>query len=119
MTPSARPVAPPRDVAEVEEPGEAVEAPPSPPARPAVTGLDGKTYTRPEPRTPKRRALPDQFFDAAYDMARAVERVARLTEDDRFPQNAGKVAAKHRSDLIRSRDLLQQVINSLTEQGTA
>lgn len=119
VTPSARPVAPPRDVAEVEEPGEAVEAPPSPPARPAVTGLDGKTYTRPEPRTPKRRALPDQFFDAAYDMARAVERVARLTEDDRFPQNAGKVAAKHRNDLIRSRDLLQQVINSLTKEVTA
>jgi hypothetical protein len=84
-----------------------------------VTGLNGKTYTRPTPRapetprTPPRRALTDQFFDADYDMGKAVEKVARLTEDDRFPQNAEKVAAKHRNDLIRSRDLLQQVIDRL------
>lgn len=100
-------------------PGERVEAsPPLPPRRP-VTGLDGKTYTRPPaaPRATPRRPLPDQFFDAAYDMTRAVEKVARLTEDDRFPQNVEKVAAKHRSDLIRARDLLQQVIDRLATES--
>lgn len=91
--------------------------------RPAVTGLDGKTYVRPEPTAPRatpRRALPDQFFDAAYDLTKAIERVQRLAADDRFPQNAEKVAAKHRSDLLRSRDLLEQVINALptTEEST-
>lgn len=81
----------------------------------ATTGIDGKTYTRKSsaPKTPPRRAITDQFFDAAYDMGKAVEKVARLTEDDRFPQNAEKVAAKHRNDLLRSRDLLQQVIDRL------
>jgi hypothetical protein len=91
-----------------------VETPPAP--RPSVTGLDGKTYRRPEPRAPKRRALPDQFFEAAYDMGKAIEKVARLTEDDRFPQNAEKVAAKHRNDLLRARDLLQRVIDSLPKE---
>lgn len=85
-----------------------------------TTGLDGKQYSRPtaqppaEPVKPKRRALTDQFFDAAYDMNKAVERVARLTADDRFPRNADQVAAKHRNDLIRARDLLQQVISQLS-----
>ena len=93
------------------------EATPHPPAsRPSVTGLDGKTYNRPAPKAPPRRPLPDQFFDAAYDMGRAIEKVARIAEDDRFPQNAEKVAAKHRNDLLRCRDLLQQVIDALPTQ---
>jgi hypothetical protein len=94
------------------ETGEILDAPEPRP----ITGIDGKTYTsRREPVTspPRRRAITDQFFDAAYDMGKAIEKVARLTEDDRFPQNAEKVAAKHRSDLLRARDLLEQVINRL------
>lgn len=88
-----------------------------------VTGIDGKTYPRPtpkpapsKPRATPRRALPDQFFDAAYDAGKKVESLHRLIGDDRFPQNAEKVAAKHRNDLLRIRDLLEQVINSLPEQ---
>lgn len=103
------------DAAQSGEPSEAVEAvAPEPPAR-SVTGIDGKTYTKKpsKPKSPPRRPLPDQFFDAAFDMGKAIEKVARITEDDRFPQNAEKVAAKHRNDLIRSRDLLQQVIDRL------
>ncbi|HLS50048.1 MAG TPA: hypothetical protein VK024_08640 [Actinomycetaceae bacterium] len=83
-----------------------------------ITGMDGKTYTRPEPRqpsAPKRRPLTDQFFDAFYDLTKVTERIDRLTEDDRFPQNAEKVAAKHRSDLLRAKDLLEQVINRLPQ----
>ena len=92
--------------------GEILDTPPSP----KVTGLDGKNYTRPAPREPKaapRRALPDQFFDAAYDLTKAVERIERLAEDDRFTQNAEKVAAKHRSDLLRAIDALQRVADRL------
>lgn len=112
MTPPADQPAP--TGAGVEEPGEAVEALPTPPARPVV-GLDGKTYTRPEPRKPQRKPLPDSFWTAAYDLGKRIESVVRLTEDDRFPQNAEKVAAAHRNDLIRYRDLLEQVINRLPE----
>ena len=60
-----------------------------------------------------RRPLTDQFFDAAYDLSKVTERLARLADDDRFPQNAEKVAAKHRGDLLRSIDALQGVIQRL------
>lgn len=42
---------------------------------------------RPEPPKPKRRPLPEAFTDAGRDLVRAAERLARLTEDDRFPKN--------------------------------
>lgn len=67
-------------------------------------------------RATPRRALPDQFFTATYDAVKKVESLHRLIGDDRFPQNAEKVAAKHRNDLLRTRDLLEQVINALPEQ---
>lgn len=81
-----------------------------------VTGADGKTYApaRPAPQTdaallagdgwqqpegsgfeaavtppskPKRRPLPEALTEAGRDLTRAAERLARLTEDDRFPKN--------------------------------
>jgi hypothetical protein len=42
---------------------------------------------RPEPPKAKRRPLPDAFADAGRDLTRAAERLARLTEDDRFAKN--------------------------------
>lgn len=36
---------------------------------------------------PKRRPLPEALTDAGQDLARAADRLARLTEDDRFPKN--------------------------------
>lgn len=97
-----------------------------------VIGLDGKKYTpRPapsppepdlvdepdKPAAPRRRALTDAFFDAVYDLVKKAESVHRLVEDDRFPQNAEKVAAKHRNDLLRTRDLIDQVLDHLTPEG--
>lgn len=81
-----------------------------------VLGLDGKHYPRPAsaaPKTAPRRALTDQFFDAAYDLTKVTERIQRLAADDRWPRNAEQVAAKHRHDLLRARDLLQEVIDRL------
>jgi hypothetical protein len=87
-----------------------------PASRPtAVVDVEtGEVLDAPAPnRAPQRRALTDQFFDAVYDLTKAVERVQRLTADDRFPQNAEKVAAKHRSDLLRTIDVCQDVVNQL------
>lgn len=83
------------------------------PAR--VLGTDGKTYpvTPPKPSAPRRRALPDAFWEAMHDLGKQVEKVARLCDDDRFPQNAEQVAAIHRNDLLRAIDALQGVINRL------
>lgn len=99
--------------------GEVLTGPVVAPLAPSgkVMGLDGKTYTRPTPQpaaAPKRRPITDQFFDAAYDVNRRIESLHRLTRDDRFPQNAQKVAQKHLHDLLASRDLLQQVIDHLS-----
>lgn len=97
----------------------------------AITGVNGKTYTPPKPKAPAnvdaetgeiteatpratpRKPLTDQFFDAAYDLSKVTERLERLAADDRFPQNAEKVAAKHRSDLVRAVDALQGVLHRL------
>lgn len=42
---------------------------------------------RAEPSKQKRRPLPEAFTDAGRDLTRAAERLARLTEDDRFARN--------------------------------
>lgn len=57
-----------------------------------------------------RRALTDQFFDAAYDLGTAVHRIERLAADDRFDKNADQVATKHRADLERAVDALTRVL---------
>ena len=84
----------------------------SPPAH-SASSPNGKQYTRPEPQTPRRSPLPDAFWRAAYDLTKVTERIGRLSEDDRFPQNAEKVAQANLGDLIRARDLLEQVIEQL------
>lgn len=104
----------PRDSGDAEPSGDEGLSLPSPSSR-SVTGLDGKTYQRPEPAAPRRAPLTDAFWRATYDLTKVTERLGRLTQDDRFPQNAEKVATANRSDLLRSRDLLQQVIDSIPE----
>lgn len=105
----------PVSVAPVSAGGGEAPADTGQPAPRPITGIDGKTYPRPEPKSPRapRRAITDQFFDAAFDLGKAVERVSRLSQDDRFPHNKEKIATKHRNDLIRARDLVTQVIELL------
>ena len=61
----------------------------------------------------KRRPLADAIDDAAHDVTKAVERLARLLEDDRFPQNAEKVATRNRGDLLRAAEALAGVLDRL------
>lgn len=81
----------------------------------SASSPNGKQYPRPEPQTPRRAPLPDAFWRATYDLTKVTERLGRLTQDDRFPQNAEKVATANRSDLLRASDLLHQVIDSIPE----
>lgn len=82
-----------------------------------VQGMDGKTYTRPEPQpepqAPKRAPLPEQFFNTIYDLTRNVDRLKKLTEDDRYPANKEKVALKHESDLQRIAATLAEVLQTM------
>ena len=77
-----------------------------------VTGLDGKTYTRPEPKQ-RRTPLPEAIWTTVYDVARKVERLERLIADDRLPQNRDKVAMRNHSDLVRIIDALQRVADQI------
>ena len=80
-----------------------------------VTGLDGKSYSRPEPgpREQIRRPLRDGFRDAALDLDKIVSRFERLVADDRYPRNRDEVAP-FGNDLIRARDALDRLIGQMT-----
>ena len=81
-----------------------------------TTGLDGKSYPRPEPTAPRRKALPDQFLTATLALTDRVAAITKLADDDRFSAHTQKVATANRSDLIRARDALQRVIEQLPER---
>ena len=50
------------------------------PAPPKVVGLDGKTYTRPEPKTQsdRRAAPPPMVQSAGWDLTKTVDRPQHL-----------------------------------------
>lgn len=76
--------------------------------------LDALNITpAPEPSAPRRRPITESFDSATYELKRAVERVARLAEDDRLEKNKDQIAGANLSDLIRVRDSINGVINTL------
>lgn len=90
------------------------------PAAPAkVTGLDGKSYSKPAPATearqPNRRALPDQARSAGWELRKAIERLERIAADDRFTANKETVAPHLRGHLTNAikvcQDLLDRIDN--------
>ncbi|MDJ0454372.1 ParB/RepB/Spo0J family partition protein [Gordonia amicalis] len=69
---------------------------------------------RPQPATtPKRRPITDAFDSANFELRRAVERLVRLSGDDRFRKNKDQIKASNLSDLVRVRDAVSGVINQL------
>ena len=98
---------------------------------PDVTGLDGKTYTRPEPEVidaeiveepaaaPRRRALGDQARDAGWELRRSVERLQRIAEDDRFGRNKNEVATHVRSHLTHAVEVCQDLLGRIDEKETS
>lgn len=80
-----------------------------------VTGLDGKTYTRPPApaQRPNRRAITDAFWEGSYDLAKRVESLRRLTEDDRFARNREAIAAKNLHDLKQTASTLAEVLAAI------
>lgn len=91
--------------------------------RPAKTlGQDGKVHptSRPPasepgermaPRKQTRMQLTKAFDRATADLIRAVERIDRLTTDDRFTYNAEQVGHLVRHDLLRALELLAKAVD--------
>lgn len=71
-----------------------------------VVGLDGKTYPprlnrEPESvRAPHRRALTDAAQDAGFDLRKAVDRITRIREDDRYSRNRAELAVILRGQIL-------------------
>lgn len=87
----------------------------------AVTGLDGKTYQRPEPkeRTPKRRPLAETTRRALLALNDATEKLAIEINDDRFPQNKDELAPLYRNQLTYVIETCQGYLDDiLTKEKT-
>ena len=96
---------------EIVEPATHVPAPSPTP----VTGLDGKTYTRPAPVAPRRRALADTARDVGQDLRKVTERLERIAADDRFGRNRDEVAAHLRHHLAYAIEVCQDLNNQLNQ----
>lgn len=85
-----------------------------------ITGMDGKTYPKPVQQTrpaPGRSPFTGEFYEAVEKVRKAINALAKTTQDDRFTRNADQVAATYRSDLIRAQDALAGVIEQLPTPG--
>jgi len=76
-----------------------------------VTGVDGKSYkatSKPvvEPGKPRRRAFPDAYWHAIYELQKSVERIERLHADDRFAAHREVVHEKHWRQVLRATAIL-------------
>lgn len=61
----------------------------------------------------RQRPITEAFDSANYELRRAVERVVKLSGDDRFKKNKDQISGANLSDLIRVRDALNGVITQL------
>jgi hypothetical protein len=106
----------------------------TPDAGQQITGLDGKRYVRngrptargmqeladavPAPRPArKRRPLPDAYRDAVYDLEKVLERLVRLTEDDRFAGNADGLYRRYGAELERLSERLHDNVKMPLVRG--
>ena len=67
----------------------------------------------PGPDKPRRNPLPAQANTAGWALRKAVERIERILDDDRFPQQREKVAASLRSHLITAINTCQEAIDRI------
>ncbi|MDN6534571.1 MAG: ParB N-terminal domain-containing protein [Yaniella sp.] len=80
-----------------------------------ITGMDGKTYTRPEPKEhkPKAEAITSQFSSAIVDLNRVLDRFHRISTNDNFQRNKSQIEALHGNDLARAISELQNLADQL------
>lgn len=73
------------------------------PAEKKTVGTDNKSYPRPpsEPQKPRRRPITDAYRSATWDLDQAVQRLVRLTRDDRFGGHRDQLLQRNLGDLLR------------------
>jgi ParB-like chromosome segregation protein Spo0J len=96
------------------------------PHSPERTTADGKPAPGPKPKPPapqpeppqprakpRRGPITDEFAKSGLELDRTTARLRRLVADDRFARNRDELAARHRGDLMRYRDALDEIIGQL------
>lgn len=82
-------------------------------SRPKITGTDGKTYSPPKPtEKPRRSSLADAAQKAGWEFRKAVERIERIHDDDRFSANREQVAAHLRGHLSFAVEVCQDLLDA-------
>jgi len=85
------------------------EPPPSTP----VTGIDGKTYQSKSKREPYRKPLPDAAKSAGWELRKAMDRIEKLFDDNRYRQNEEQVATALRGHLLHVAETVAAVLEQL------
>lgn len=70
------------------------------------------------PPKPRRGPLPHDFYRARSDLERAVNRLDRLVNDDRFASNRDTIARENRPMLSIASDRLRNIIDTVLRDGT-
>lgn len=80
-----------------------------------ITGMDGKQYTRPEPKEhkPKAEAITSQFSSVIVELNRVLDRFHRISTNDNFNRNKSQIEALHGIDLARAISELQNLADQL------
>ncbi|WP_295821604.1 hypothetical protein [uncultured Microbacterium sp.] len=93
-------------MAEDETPAES--GPVLTPVPPTTEGLDGKSYPKPKPnlRAVTLTAITDDARAAGVALRKAVERLDRIREDERFPGHRAQILADMAEHLGYARDVL-------------
>ncbi|MCC4250774.1 hypothetical protein, partial [Microbacterium testaceum] len=73
---------------------------------PVVHGLDGKTYTKPNLRAVTLTAITDDARAAGVALRKAIERLDRIRNDERFPGYREQILADMTEHLGYARDVL-------------
>lgn len=79
-------------------------APTSP--TPTTTGLDGKSYTRPQPVAPRISSIVDDAQSAGTQLRKAVDRLDAIRNHDDFDGYRGQILASIQNHLDHARDVL-------------
>lgn len=66
-----------------------------------------------DPQKPRRRSLADQYWGATLELKKAIDRMEKLANDDRFTKQKGQIADANLPDLTRSADDLNKIITQL------
>ena len=74
-----------------------------------TVGIDGKAYPKAEPKADRRRSLVEDARNAGWQLRKAVERLERIHQDDRFAKNKVEILAALQPHL----DFAHEVISDL------